>query len=113
MSQDLTAEQLAQRILECRLVDLKSLNAALSDLDSQSVPHQELVNLLLQRELLTNWQVTRLLERQIKGYFYGDWKVLYLVGAGTFARVYRGVNSKKEVKAIKVLRNRYLSLIHI
>ena len=78
MSQDLTAEQLAQRILECRLVDLKSLNAALSDLDSQSVPHQELVNLLLQRELLTNWQVTRLLERQIKGYFYGDWKVLYL-----------------------------------
>ena len=109
MSQDLTAEQLAQRILECRLVDLKSLNAALSDLDSQSVPHQELVNLLLQRELLTNWQVTRLLERQIKGYFYGDWKVLYLVGAGTFARVYRGVNSKKEVKAIKVLRNRYSS----
>lgn len=109
MSQDLTAEQLAQRILECRLVDMNSMNEALSELNDLSAPHQELVNLLLQKEKLTNWQVTRLLERQVNGYFYGDWKVLYLIGAGTFARVYRGVNSKNEVKAIKVLRNRYSS----
>jgi len=42
------------------------------------------------------------------GYFYGDYKVLYLVGTGTFARVYRAVNVKTDkVVAVKVLRKRF------
>ena len=108
MSQQITAEQFAQRVVECRLSTLSDMNKYLSAV-GESDTHEEFVQHLLKHEILTNWQVTRLLEGQTRGYFYGDWKVLYLVGAGTFARVYRGVNSAHEVKAIKVLRNRYCS----
>ncbi len=105
---DLTAEQLAQRALECRLLDARELDRAVSEAGGRNVDHEALVSVLLQKELLTNWQIQRLLEGQRKGYFYGNWKVLYLVGAGTFARVYRGCHTKTaDIRAIKVLRNRY------
>ncbi|GAG45759.1 unnamed protein product, partial [marine sediment metagenome] len=40
--------------------------------------------------------------------FFGDYKVLYLVGAGSFARVYRAVHKKTgKVVAVKVLRKRF------
>ena len=105
---DMTADQLAQRALECRLLDARSIDRAVSQAGGRNVGYEELQSVFLQQELLTNWQITRLIEGQRIGYFYGNWKVLYLVGAGTFARVYRGVHTKTaDVKAIKVLRNRY------
>ena len=40
------------------------------------------------------------------GFFYGDYKVLYCVGAGTFARVFRAVHrTTGKMYAVKVLRN--------
>ena len=108
MSSELTAEQLGQRILECRLLDAREINKVVSAAGGRNAPAEDLIRELLQRELLTNWQITRLVEGQKHGYFYGSWKVLYIVGAGTFARVYRGSHTKTEdVKAIKVLRSRY------
>jgi eukaryotic-like serine/threonine-protein kinase len=42
------------------------------------------------------------------GFFFDKYKVLYLVGTGTFARVYRAVHSETgEVRALKVLRSRF------
>ena len=88
MSQ-VTAEQFGQRLIDCNLLEKV---------------HQT----LLRNELLTNWQVDRIMEGHIQGYFYGDYKVLYLVGAGTFARVYRAVHRLTgDVRAVKVLRQRY------
>ena len=119
---DLTADQLAQRALECRLLDARTIAKAVSQAGGRDVSYEELQSVFLQQELLTNWQITRLIEGQRQGYFYNNWKVLYLVGAGTFARVYRGCHTKTaDIKAIKVLRSRYaedpevqdLSLIHI
>ena len=105
---ELTAEQLAQRALECRLLDARELDRAVSEAGGRNADSEALQKVLLQKELLTNWQIQRLLEGQRKGYFYGNWKVLYLIGAGTFARVYRGCHTKTaDVRAIKVLRNRY------
>ncbi len=105
---DLTADQLAQRILECRLLDARTIAKAVSTAGGRDVSYEELQKVLLQQELLTNWQITRLIEGQRQGYFYNNWKVLYLVGAGTFARVYRGCHTKTaDIKAIKVLRSRY------
>lgn len=105
---ELTAEQLGQRALECRLLDAREIDRAVSAAGGRNAPAEELQRVFIQRELLTNWQITRLMEGHRKGYFYGKWKVLYLVGAGTFARVYRGSHVKTEdVKAIKVLRSRY------
>ncbi|HIA18555.1 MAG TPA: serine/threonine protein kinase [Planctomycetaceae bacterium] len=67
-----------------------------------------MVSLLLRKELLTNWQLERITIGKRDGYFYGNYKILYLVGTGTFARVYRAVDVKTDkVVAVKVLRMRY------
>lgn len=103
-----TAEILAQRILESRLMEMPEINAVLAGIGGQSAPQQDFVDALLRQEKLTNWQITRLLEGHVRGFFFGNWRVLYLIGHGTFARVYRCAHRKTgEIKALKVLRNRY------
>ena len=63
---------------------------------------------LLGRGILTNYQFDRLARGEKAGFYYGDYKVLYLVGTGSFARVYRAVHRETEqVVALKVLRSRY------
>lgn len=105
---ELTAEQLSQRVQECRLADAREMDRAVADAGGRNATQESLVSVLLQKEICTNWQIQRLLEMQKQGYFYNNWKVLYLVGAGTFARVYRGCHTKTaDIRAIKVLRNRY------
>jgi len=108
---ELTAEQLAQRIHDYRLMETREIESALMRAGGRGkATLEQLVSSLIKHEDLTNWQIQRVTEGHARGYFYGSWKVLYLVGAGTFARVYRGVHRKTgEVKAIKVLRNRYSS----
>ena len=71
---------------------------------------QELQQLLLRRELLTNYQAERLLRGESAGFFYGHYKVLYLIGTGTFARVYRACHrTTGEIVALKVLRRKFAS----
>ena len=104
----LTSEQLAQRIIENGLVTRADINDVLSKLGTVDAPLEQFKAILLNQELLTNWQLQRLEEGHRAGYHYGNWRVLYLVGVGTFARVYRAIHIKTgEKKAIKVLRNRY------
>lgn len=63
---------------------------------------------LVRRELITGFQLEKLLKGDRRGYFYGRAKVLYQVGAGSFARVYRAVHRDTGGSlAVKVLRNRY------
>jgi tRNA A-37 threonylcarbamoyl transferase component Bud32/CheY-like chemotaxis protein len=106
---ELTADQLAHRIYECRLMELELLQQILGDSSVDGAADLETFkDQLLRHEHLTNWQLQRVLEGHIHGYFYGNWKALYLIGAGTFARVYRSVHIKTgDVKATKVLRSRY------
>lgn len=108
---EITAEQLAQRAYDCRLLESREVDRAFAEAGGRgAATFDDLQRVFLQRGLLTNWQIQRLVEGHRRGYFYGDWKVLYLVGAGTFARVYRAVNRKSgEMRAVKVLRNRYSS----
>lgn len=104
----MTSEQLAQRLYDCGLVESGQLDRLFGELGSRDVNVEELKALLLRRELVTNWQLERVVAGHVQGYFFGNYKVLYLVGAGTFARVYRAVNVETgAVRAIKVLRNRY------
>ncbi|MEM7456054.1 MAG: serine/threonine-protein kinase [Planctomycetota bacterium] len=106
---DLTAEQIAQRIFDCRLLETDVINNALSEAGGRGrATADEFIGVLLRRELMTNWQLARVLEGHMRGYFYGRYKVLYIVGAGTFARVYRAVHRDTgDVAAVKVLRSRY------
>ncbi len=103
-----SAEQLAQRALDLGLLDDRQLREIWASLGSRNVPVDQLLQLLVRREFLTNYQVERLVKGERFGFFFGSYKVLYLVGAGTFARVFRAVHQKTgAVVALKVLRGRY------
>ena len=105
---DISAEKLAQRAFDTGLLDNQQLELAWSELGTREASGDDFVAVTIRRELLTNFQIERLSKAERYGYFYGDYKLLYMVGAGTFARVYRGVaRSDDRVVAIKVLRQRY------
>ncbi|MFT5300618.1 MAG: serine/threonine protein kinase [Mariniblastus sp.] len=111
---DLTAEQFAQRVHDCGLLSNKQLEETLSEAGGRGhADFNSFIMKLLEKEQLTNWQISRVVDGQRRGFFYGNWQVLYLIGAGTFARVYRAFHSKTgDVKAIKVLRQRYSNDTH-
>ena len=105
---DWTAEKFAQRIYDLGLLEQRELNAVWSELGTHDVPLEDFKSLLVRRGNLTNYQVDRVLSGERIGYFYGPYKVQYLIGTGTFARVYRAVNTKDDkVMAVKVLRRRH------
>lgn len=105
---ELNAEQIAQRAIDLDLLDDRQLQDVWGQFGRRNVPTDEFLQVLLRRELLTNYQVDRLLKGERTGFFHGDYKVLYLVATGTFARVYRAVQRKTgQVVALKVLRRRY------
>lgn len=108
MSQ-LSAEQLAQRIHDCGLMPTKTLEVVLSQAGGRGrASFNDFIVALLEGGHLTNWQISRVVDGQRRGYFYGEWRVLYLIGAGTFARVYRAAHVQTgDIKAVKVLRQRY------
>jgi serine/threonine-protein kinase len=89
------------------LLDERQLESIWSHCGTHDVPLDEFRQLLVQRELLTNYQVEKLVRGERTGFFYGDYKVLYLVGTGSFARVYRAVHRDGRVVALKVLRKRH------
>src|SRR5215510_2895581 len=89
---EISAEQLSQRMLDAGLMDVRQAESLWAELGTREVSYQDYSTLLLRKELLTNYQLDRLLKGEKGGYFYGGYKVLYLVGTGTFARVYRAVH---------------------
>ena len=105
---ELTAEQIAQRAFDQDLLTERQLQEIWGDFGRRNVPVDDFIQFLLRRELLTNFQLDRLLKGERAGYYYGDYKVLYMVAGGSFARVYRAVHKDTGViRAVKVLRKRY------
>jgi serine/threonine-protein kinase len=103
-----SAEKIAQRAFDLGLLDERQLREVWAALGSRHVAVDDLLHLLVGREFLTNYQVERLVKGDRSGFFFGAYKVLYLVGSGTFARVYRAVHRETgQVVAVKVLRNRF------
>jgi len=104
-----TAEQFAQRAFDLGLLESHQLDTIWAEFRSRDVPIEEFRNLVLRRELLTNYQVERLVRGDRTGFFYGDYRVLYLVGSGSFARVFRAAHKEtSQIVAVKVLRRRYV-----
>lgn len=105
MTTDLTAEKLAQRALDVNIVTEAELRSIWGEFGTRNVEYEPFKQLMVRRGLITNFQLERLLQGYRTGFFYGDYKVLYLVGAGTFARVYRATHRvTNELFAVKVLR---------
>ena len=104
----LSAEKVAQRAFDLGLLDERQLQEIWASFGSRNVRTRDFLQVLVRRGFLTNYQVERLMKGDKTGFFYGDYKVLYLVGTGTFARVFRAVQRETDqVVAVKVLRNRY------
>lgn len=105
---ELTGEQIAQRVTDLNLLSDRQLQDVWGEFGRQDVPGDEFLQMLVRRELLTNYQVERLLNGDRTGFFYGHYKALYRVATGSFARVYRAVHKDSgKVVALKVLRKRY------
>lgn len=105
---ELSAEQFAQRAFDLNLLDERQLQDVWGQIGTRQLSGEEFQQVLLRRELLTNYQTERLLRGDRTGFFYGNYKVLYLIGTGTFARVYRAAHKTTgEIVAIKVLRRRF------
>ncbi len=104
----LSAEQLLQRALDCELLTERQFQEVWASVGSRLAPVEEVKKQLLRGEYMTNYQLERLAKGERSGFFYGPYKVLYAVGAGTFARVFRAVHRQTgEIVALKVLRKRY------
>jgi tRNA A-37 threonylcarbamoyl transferase component Bud32 len=103
-----TAEQLSQRMFDLRVLDARQLESVWADMRTRDVSCEDFKNHLLRKQLVTNFQLEKVLKGERDGYFYGKYRVLYIVGTGTFARVYRAVHAQTDrVVAVKVLRRRY------
>ena len=107
MAEITTAEQLAQRALDVSVIDHAQLQSVWNELGSTNAPLDAFQQALLRRELVTQYQLEKLMKPESRsGFFYGDYKVLYFVGAGTFARVFRAVHRETgKMFAVKVLRS--------
>ncbi len=105
---DLTPAQLSHRIVELGLLEPIEIERAWSEVGGISGTCEDLLRVLQRSDRLTNLQIDKVMKNDRTGYFYGHWKILYLIGAGTFARVYRSVNRETgRVAAVKVLRRRH------
>lgn len=103
-----TAEHLAHLLGELDLVGHSQLDDALREFGGHAQPAYDFGTTLVRRELLTGYQLERLLRGERAGFFYGRAKVLYQIGAGSFARVFRAVHRDAgTIQAVKVLRSRY------
>ena len=103
-----TAEQLAQCVVDLKLVGQDEMQALQSQFNIASLSSEELMQVLVRREMLTNYQAARVMRGEKDGYFYGTYKILYLISQGTFARVYRAVDQTTgQGVALKILRKQF------
>lgn len=103
-----TADNLLRMAVELDLVAATAAEEALRDAGGSSTDVTVFGQALLRRELLTGYQLERLLRGERTGYFYGRAKILYQIGAGAFARVYRAIHRDTGgMLAVKVLRSRF------
>jgi serine/threonine-protein kinase len=106
---EFTPQSLAQRLVDLNLVEQHRVDQIWGEMRRGVADElEEFKSLALRKELVTNFQLDRVLTGERLGYFYGPYKVLYLIGAGTFARVFRAVHKNTgRVVAVKVLRRRH------
>lgn len=105
---EFTPETFAQRVQQLGLAEQREIDLARAELGSGDITVDELVRSMLRNGLLTTLQLDKIMRGESTGFFFGEYKLLYLIGAGTFARVYRvSKGSSQEVFALKVLRKRF------
>ncbi len=82
---EFTPVSLKQRIVDLDLATSIQVEQAWAELRGDRSDLEEFKTVLLRKDLITNYQLDRLLTGERLGFFYGPYKVLYMIGAGTFA----------------------------
>ncbi len=101
-------DDLTQRLLSLDLIDLGKLRDVENSFGARPFTSEEFLQTLQRRGYLTKYQVERLVNGETTGYYYGEYRIQYLIGAGSFARVFRCVHKDTgQVVAVKVLRARF------
>jgi serine/threonine-protein kinase len=95
-----------QRIVDLGLAERRDVDHALNQLGVGEHTMEEVIKTVQRHGIVTTLQTDKILKGDRTGYYYGEYKIQYLIGAGTFARVYRAEKEGK-VYAVKVLRKRF------
>lgn len=104
----LSLDDLNQRLLSLDLLDLDKIRAVETSFGSKLFTADEFLRTAQRYGYLTKYQVERLMAGETTGFYYGDYRIQYLIGAGSFARVFRCVHRESgKVFAVKVLRARF------
>ncbi|KAA1260041.1 Serine/threonine-protein kinase PrkC [Rubripirellula obstinata] len=103
---DLTPQMFTQRIVELGLAEQRDVDHAVNQLGVGDHTMNDVIKTVQRHGILTTLQTDKILKGDRVGFFYGEYKIQYLIGAGTFARVYRAEKGG-EVFAVKVLRKRF------
>lgn len=102
------AKSLAAFLVSSKLITLSQLQEAQGEVRRTDDP-EELLGVFERKGLLTALQLDKLRKGDRHGYFLGNYRVLYKIDSGSFARVYRADDpASGRVVAIKVLRNRFM-----
>ncbi|TWU43248.1 Serine/threonine-protein kinase StkP [Novipirellula aureliae] len=102
----ITPEQLVSRIKDLGLADPRVIDRVRGEQAGGEISLASTIDAMQRAGVVTTLQIEKILRGDRSGYYYGEYKVLYLIGAGTFARVYRASKDGK-VFAVKVLRKRF------
>lgn len=103
---DLTPLMFTQRIVELGLAEQRDVDHAVNQLGVGDHTIKDIIKTVQRHGIVTTLQTDKILKGDRVGFFYGEYKIQYLIGAGTFARVYRAEKGG-EVFAVKVLRKRF------
>ena len=104
----MTVDDLTQRILSLELLREQDIREIWMSFGTQDVDMELFMQALTRQGLLTNYQIERLVSGENTGFYFGEYRALYLVGAGSFARVFRATHkSSGKIVAVKVLRARF------
>ncbi|QEH38489.1 Serine/threonine-protein kinase StkP [Aquisphaera giovannonii] len=91
------------------LISRDQLREARAEADDGSP--EALIRVLLRKGWLTSWQLERIKKNDALSFFYGNYRAMFFLAEGTFARVYRGSqNDSGAPVAIKALRNRLANI---
>ena len=101
-----TPDEFIRRVSDLGLAERRRIEQARNELGVGDHSLKEVINVLQRNGIVTTLQTEKILKGDKSGFYYGDYKVLYVIGAGTFARVYRA-QLGDEVFAVKVLRKRF------
>jgi CheY-like chemotaxis protein len=103
---ELEAQDLAENAVLIGLISRSQMREAVHEAEDGSV--EALTRVLLRKGWITSWHRDKLLKGDVRGFFYGNYKVLFHIAEGTFARVYRAQRMDSgDPVAVKVLRRRF------